>query len=45
MEPFSYSVKKGQVQVKKYYSVPAEVLENHDELVAWAKEAIQTVQS
>lgn len=45
MKPFSYSTKKGQVQVKKYYSVPAEVLENHDELLAWEKEAIQSAQN
>ncbi len=45
MKPFSYSTKKGQVKVEKYYAVPADVLENHGELVAWAKEAIQTAQS
>ncbi len=38
-KPFSYMTKKGRVYVKKYYSVPGEVIEDQDELLAWAYEA------
>jgi DNA transformation protein len=39
-KPFSYSTKKGVVQVRKYYAVPADLLEDHEQLLAWAKQAI-----
>jgi DNA transformation protein len=38
--PFAYSTKKGVVQVKKYYAVPEELLENQEHLLTWAKQAI-----
>ncbi|MEP6721804.1 MAG: TfoX/Sxy family protein [Variovorax sp.] len=37
---FSYGTKKGRVQVKKYFQVPAEVIEDRVALVALAKEAV-----
>jgi DNA transformation protein len=37
---FSYDTKKGRVEVKKYYEVPADVLEDRDALVALARESI-----
>ncbi|MEO5737159.1 MAG: TfoX/Sxy family protein [Variovorax sp.] len=37
---FSYGTKKGWVQVKKYFQVPAEVIEDRVALVALAKEAV-----
>jgi DNA transformation protein len=37
---FSYSTKKGRVNVRKYYAVPASILENPVELTRWAKEAV-----
>ena len=40
MEPFSYKTKKRRVLVRRYYEVPEDVLENRDELIAWAREAI-----
>jgi DNA transformation protein and related proteins len=40
-ECFSYATKKGRVSVNKYYQVPDDVLENQDELAAWAKQAIR----
>lgn len=40
MEPFSYSTKKGIVNVKKYYSAPEELFENQEQLIEWANEAI-----
>ncbi|WP_085902261.1 TfoX/Sxy family protein [Kiloniella majae] len=40
-EPFSYLTKNGRVQVKKYYEVPADVLDDVDELRSWAKRAIE----
>jgi DNA transformation protein len=42
MEPFSYSTKKGLVQVRKYYSAPEELFEDHDKLIKWANEAIDS---
>jgi len=45
MEPFSYSTKKGIVKVKKYYSAPEELFDNHEQLVEWAKEAIDSAYS
>jgi len=37
MEPFQPNEKQ---MLKNYYEVPAGVLENHDELAAWAREAM-----
>ncbi|MEE9320727.1 MAG: TfoX/Sxy family protein [Granulosicoccus sp.] len=42
MEPFSYATKKRRVKVKKYYSVPAELFDDQELLIAWAKEAIES---
>ncbi len=42
MEPFSYSTKNGRVTVKKYYSVPGELFEYNEKLIAWANEAIDS---
>ncbi len=42
---FSYSTKKKQVAVKKYYAVPAELIEDSEQLVALAKESILAAQS
>jgi len=39
---FWYTTKKGRVNVKKYYEVPAELFEEQDELLAWAKSAIDS---
>jgi len=39
-KPFSYSTKNGVVQVRKYYAVPAELLDDPAQLVAWARQAI-----
>lgn len=38
---FWYTTKKGRVDVKKYYGVPAELLEDPARLVALAEESIQ----
>jgi DNA transformation protein and related proteins len=37
---FSYTTKKGRVDVKKYYEVPAEFLEDQDRLLGLANESI-----
>jgi DNA transformation protein len=37
---FAYNTKQRRVDVRRYFEVPADVLENGDELVAWADEAI-----
>lgn len=38
---FWYKTKKGRVDVKKYYEVPGQILEDQDRLVLLAKESIQ----
>ncbi len=40
MSPFTYEM-KGRVMTMSYYEVPPDVLEDRDEAVVWAKEAIQ----
>lgn len=40
MMPFSYSTKKGRVEVARYYSVPEDLLEDREQLLVWAREAI-----
>jgi DNA transformation protein and related proteins len=44
-KPFSYSTKNGVVQVRKYFSVPDELLENKEQLIEWAKQAIEAEQT
>lgn len=41
MVPFSYSTKKGVVNVKKYYSVSEDLFEDQEQLITWANESIQ----
>lgn len=38
---FSYSARKGRVDVRKYYAVPTDLIEDQEQLVALAKESIQ----
>ena len=38
---FSYNTKKGRVDVRKYYAVPAELIEEQEELTALARESIR----
>ncbi len=40
MECFWYNTKKGKVNVRKYFEVPAEIIEEQDVLTEWAKESI-----
>jgi TfoX/Sxy family transcriptional regulator of competence genes len=40
MGPFTYEM-KGRVMTMSYHEVPLDVLENREELVAWAHRAIQ----
>lgn len=37
---FSYSARKGRVEVRKYYAVPTDLIEDQEQLVALAKESI-----
>ena len=39
-EPFSYTTKRGRVIVDRYYAAPERLMDDPDELVAWAREAI-----
>jgi len=45
MDCFWYKTKKKKVNVKKYYEVPSELLEDQDELLEWAKESIKIARS
>ena len=40
MQPFTYSTRKKQVTVRRYYEVPEDVLMDPDELRLWARQAI-----
>ncbi len=40
MQAFSYSTKKGVVQVRRYFEVPKEVLTDAEQLKNWLDEAI-----
>jgi len=41
MTPFSYTTRKGRVQVRKYFELPEEVLTDSEQLRLWAREAVQ----
>ncbi len=45
MEPFSYHTKKGRVRVKKYYSVPADWLEDAEILQGHVMKAIESARN
>ena len=38
--PFSYTTKRGEVTVDSYYVAPERLMDDPDELVTWAREAI-----
>jgi len=40
-EPFEYDTKKRRVTVKRFYEVPARLLEGSDDIVEWAEEAVE----
>jgi DNA transformation protein and related proteins len=42
---FSYGTKNGRVEVAKYYAVPAELLEDQEQLVSLARESIRVASS
>lgn len=42
---FSYNTRKGRVAVRRYYAVPAELIEDQEQLVALAQESIQVARS
>jgi DNA transformation protein and related proteins len=42
---FAYDTKTKRVQVRKYFEVPAEVIEDREALVALAREAVLVAQS
>ena len=39
-EPFSYSTKKGVVLVRKFYTAPEFLMDDAEQLLAWARKAI-----
>ncbi|MFD2207613.1 TfoX/Sxy family protein [Kiloniella antarctica] len=43
--PFSYLTKKGRVNVKSYYEVPADILDDQECLLSWAQQAVTASQS
>lgn len=40
MTPFSYTTKKGRIQVRRYFELPEEILTDPDELRMWVRESI-----
>ena len=40
-EPFEYDTKKRRVTVKRFYEVPAELLEGSGDIVEWVEEALE----
>jgi DNA transformation protein len=42
---FAYTTKKGQVAVRKYYTVQAQLIEDQDQLVTLARESIRVASS
>jgi DNA transformation protein len=38
---FSYGTKKGRVEVRKYYVVPADLIDDQEQLVEFARESIR----
>ena len=45
MVPFSYSTKRGLINVRKYYTVPENLFDENDEFLLWAQEAIDVAHS
>lgn len=41
MQPFSYATRKSRVEVRRYFAVPEDLLEDADELVRWGREALE----
>lgn len=39
--PFSYATKKRRVMVESYYTAPEALLDDADDLVAWARRAVE----
>lgn len=39
--PFSYTTKKGEVTVRKFYTAPDMLLDDAEQLVAWSRRAIE----
>jgi len=40
-QPFSYGTKKRRVRVDTYYAAPEELLDEPDDLVAWARRSLE----
>ncbi len=40
MQAFSYTTKNGRVQVRKYFELPPDLLDDPDQLRLWAQEAL-----
>lgn len=40
MQPFSYMTKKGQIQVRRYFELPEDILTDPEQLRLWASEAM-----
>ena len=39
-QPFSYTTKKGEVVVRKFYTAPEMLLDDAEQLLAWSRRAI-----
>ena len=41
-QPFSYQTKKGEVQVRKFYTAPDALFDDPGQMLAWARRAIES---
>lgn len=41
LRPFTYQMKNNRQATMSYYPVPADVLDDHDQLAAWAERALE----
>lgn len=39
-QPFAYSTKKGEVLVRKFYTAPEFLMDDPEQLLAWARKAV-----
>ena len=44
-QPFKYNTRRGEVFVRSYYTVPEEIMDNPDLLIAWATRALQAART
>jgi DNA transformation protein len=44
-QPFSYTTKKGEITVRKFYTAPEFLLDDPDQLLTWSRRAIAAAEA